>query len=86
MDVNIIQRGQTLSALVDGNWEPERSGNYTIDCSTGRDLANEVISITRDTRNPLVIGTAIRAMVESNRYEAVEIGFCSRLGVVLVGS
>lgn len=74
-----------LSFMVDGKWSPETTGDYSKDAQTGRDCADELISMIERTENPCLFGTVVRGIVESGVYGAVEIGFCSKIGIHLIG-
>lgn len=66
-------------------WNPDRSGSYTECCARGRAYAKELIKHIRDTENPTVFGSVVRAISASGRYEGIEIGFCTEVGVQLLG-
>jgi len=66
-------------------WMPQRTGEYAFDCAQGRRYADELISFMREKNDPLPFGNVIRAIAEHGKMEAVEIGFCSRLGIILAG-
>jgi hypothetical protein len=67
-------------------WAPQRTGNYAQDTATGRRCADELLAYMRMKDDPLPFGQVTRAITEGGRYEAVEIGFCSRIGIhLLVG-
>jgi hypothetical protein len=68
-------------------WSPRRTGNYAQDAAYGRDCAEELLLYMRVKDDPLPYSQVARAISESGRFEAVEIGFCSRIGIhLLVGS
>lgn len=66
-------------------WQPVRSGNYATDCNTGRRCADELLTYMREKDDPTAFGRVMRAITERGKMEAVEIGFCSRIGIVLIG-
>jgi hypothetical protein len=68
-------------------WSPRRTGDYAQDAAYGRDCAEELLLYMRVKDDPLPYSQVARAISESGRFEAVEIGFCSRMGIhLLVGS
>lgn len=75
-----------LPAFANGTWNPVRSGDYAEDCSFGRETGEQVLLAIRDSENPALLGTAIRAMVEAGNYGGVEAGFCSVFGMSLAQS
>lgn len=75
-----------LPAFANGKWNPIRSGDYAEDCSFGRENGKQVLLAIRESENPALLGTAIRAMVEAGHYGGVEVGFCSVFGLSLVRS
>jgi hypothetical protein len=64
-------------------WNPIRTGDYAADCKQGKQYADELLRTIRAHPNPTVIGSIVRAMIENAAYEAVEIGFCNHIGVML---
>jgi len=69
--------------IADGRWQPTRTGDYEADCRHGHELAKDIADrVSRDS-NPLHLSVAMRAIVESGRWEGVEIGLFSRLGMML---
>lgn len=66
-----------------GNWQPTRTGDYAADCQHGRDLAEDIANRVSLEQNPLHFSVVAQAIVESGRWEAVEIGLFSRLGMFL---
>jgi len=75
---------QTASEAV-AFWEPDRSGEYEVACARGRDYADELLSYIRDEQNPTIFGSVVRAITAGGIYGAVEIGFCNRIGIQLLG-
>lgn len=75
-----------LPAFANGTWNPVRSGDYAEDCSFGRETGEQVLLAVRESENPALLGTAIRAMVEAGKYGGVEAGFCSVFGMSLAHS
>lgn len=68
-----------------GEWEPDRGGDYETQNARGRAYAVEVLEVIQNTRNPAIFGSCVRAIAGAGIYGAVEIGFCHRLGVELLG-
>jgi hypothetical protein len=67
-------------------WAPRRTGDYATDTAYGRRCADELIGFMRLKNCHLAFGQVMRAITAVGKYEAVEIGFCHRIGVhVLVG-
>jgi hypothetical protein len=66
-------------------WAPERSGDYETDNAAGRRHAEALMRLIRETDNPTIYGSVVRAMTLHGTYGAVEIGFCSRIGIELIG-
>lgn len=66
-------------------WAPERDGDYALVNARGRDYAEALLRVIRETQNPTIFGSVIRAIVAGGVYGPVEIGFCHALGVELVG-
>ena len=81
LDSNIDTR--LPNYMADGIWQPARTGNYKADCSHGYELAGDIVERMRREENPLYLSIAMRAMVESGRWEAVEIGLVSRFALLL---
>lgn len=77
------EESNVLPCLIDGKWAPDRTGNYADDCAKGRAEAELMLVYIDQTQNPAVFGTIARAIVVAGVYEAVEIGFCSRIGIQL---
>lgn len=65
-------------------WRPVRTGNYAEDTARGRRYADELLTYIRLKNCPMAFSQVARAMTQAGRYEAVEIGFCSRIGIHLV--
>jgi hypothetical protein len=75
-----------LSFVSDGNfWSPDRSGTYVEGNARGRVYADELLAKIRDEQDPTIFGSVIRAMSAGGTYGAVEIGFCGRIGIELIG-
>jgi hypothetical protein len=66
-------------------WVPERSGDYAVDCETGRRYARDLLVLIRSEGNPALFGSVIRAISEVGVFGGVEIGFCSHIGIELIG-
>jgi len=67
------------------HWEPQREASYEVECANGRRYADELLRYMDQTDNPVIFGTVIRAMVAGGKYGAAEIGFCSAIGIELLG-
>lgn len=72
-----------FSFIKDGRWSPVRTGRSAIDNEHGRACADEVLAFIAETNNPAIFGSVIRAITEGGVYCAVEIGFCSRIGIYM---
>lgn len=66
-------------------WSPTRSDNYEQDCRTGRAYAEELLAYLGKSQDATIFGSIVRAIAKQGQYEAVEIGFCSRLNFRLCG-
>lgn len=66
-------------------WTPERTGDYANDCAMGRDYAAELLAHMVTSQDSGIFGAVMRAITRSGVYDAVEIGFCTHLGVYLLG-
>lgn len=76
----------TLPLSETGEWQPERSGDYQKDTASGRRYADNVLGLVDDRANPLIFGAVVKAIVQGGVYDAVEIGFCSRIGMALAAA
>ena len=72
-----------LSVIVNGKWQPERTNNYETDCKRGRAIAEEMMNLMQSDDNPALFGSVARAITEGGVFQAIETGFCSRLGIAL---
>jgi len=72
------------SYLKDGLWMPERSGRFFEDCARGHRYAAELIAEMTQENNPTLLGAVVRSMIDGGKFEAVEIGFFSRVGQQIV--
>jgi len=66
-------------------WAPATADDYEAQCALGRSYAEALLAEMKATKNPLLFGTVIRAITAAGKYEGVEIGFCSALGIELLG-
>ena len=73
-----------LDYVAGGLWQPTRTGNYRADCRHGRELADHIIWRMRRDNNPLHLSVAVRAAVESGRWEGVEIGLFQALAEMVM--
>lgn len=73
-----------LSSIVDGKWAPERPEDYVEACGAGARYADEMIGVIRDTQNPTILGSVMQAIADSAEFGGVEIGFYTRVAVVLM--
>lgn len=63
-------------------WAPECTGDYSKDCQIGRLAATELVDYLRENPHASTIfGSIVRAMTEAGRFDAVEVGFCSVIGI-----
>lgn len=65
-------------------WKPVRSGNYEVDCATGREYAENLLAFMRKNQNPLILRSVIQSMNSQDALGGVEIGFLTRLGTELL--
>ncbi len=73
-----------LPGMNGGEWMPARSESYEQDCATGREYARALQEIMCEQGNPALFGTVVRAITAGGRFEGVEIGFCSVIGIQLL--
>ena len=66
-------------------WTPERPAKYPDACAMGRDYAAELLVYIAATGDSAMFGAVMRAITRGGLYEGVEIGFCSHIGIHLVG-
>lgn len=76
--------GMTLPGMRGSEWAPERSGSYEQDCATGREYATVLMTIISEQENPALFGTVVRAITAGGKFEGIEIGFCSVIGITLM--
>lgn len=69
---------------VDSYWEPDRRGDYGEACARGQDYADALLELIRDEEEPVLFGFVLQAIVAKGVYDAVEIGFFTRLGSELL--
>jgi hypothetical protein len=72
-----------ISAIHDGRWQPDRSGDYATDCAAGREIGAEVADLISSTGNPAFFGTIARAIAEAGQFDGIEAGFCSHIGILI---
>ena len=85
MDMNAGGDMPSLPLKDGALWQPDRTGNYGKDCETGRAAADSLLQTIEETQNPCLFGTVVRAMVEGGVFGGVEAGFCSVIGIKLIG-
>ena len=66
-------------------WVPERTGNYADDCARGRRYARELLNFMREKNDPLPFNQVVRSMTDGGTMSGVEIGFCTEIGIYLIG-
>jgi|GEM_PF-1829721 len=66
-------------------WAPDRTGEYEVQCARGRAYADALLAHMRETRNPTLYGAVMRGITSEGVYGGVEIGFCNRIGIELIG-
>lgn len=76
--------GLTLPGMRGSEWAPSRSDCYEQDCATGREYATALMTIISEQENPALFGTVVRAITAGGRFEGVEVGFCSVIGIQLL--
>jgi len=67
-------------------WTPERPADRAQAIEMGKDYAREMLVMIRETDNPLIFGAVIRTMTSNGLWGPVEMGFCSVLGIELLGA
>ena len=65
-------------------WQPERSGEWATDNSTGRKMADEIVEKMRHAGNPTLLGHTMKAVIAQGVYDGVEVGFFHRLAERLI--
>lgn len=75
-DLSFVESKQNL-------WAPTRTGDYAVDVEHGRRCADELLTYMRIKEDALPYSQVTRAITEGGKYDAVEIGFCSRIGILL---
>jgi hypothetical protein len=55
------------------------SGDFALDCATGRACADNLILRMAQTRCTPALGAVVRELMKGGRWEAVHIGFFQRL-------
>ncbi|AOR76547.1 hypothetical protein [Novosphingobium resinovorum] len=76
-----------LSFVAEGDlWAPERTGDYSTDCATGRRHAAELIEFMHQSGNAPIFGSVIRRITEKGQFDGVETGFCAQFGITLLGA
>lgn len=76
--------GLVLPGMVGSEWAPARSDDYNRDCTTGREHAAALMAIIGEQENPALFGTIVRAITAAGKFEGVEVGFCSAIGIQLL--
>ena len=74
---------QVPFVTADWEWKPTRTGDYGKDCDAGRHAAERLMAVIQQTDNPVLFGTVMRSIIAAGKYDAVEIGFCSVIGIEL---
>lgn len=70
---------------VESHWAPDRSGDYPDQCMRGRAYADELVAYIQKENDPTMFGAVVRSIVAGRKYDGVEIGFCSGIGIELLG-
>jgi uncharacterized protein YllA (UPF0747 family) len=55
------------------------TGDYAVDCATGRQIADSLMIRMAETEYTPALGEIVREMMKVGRWEAVHIGFFQRL-------
>lgn len=58
---------------------PTVSGDYSADCSGGRDLADDLLGQISDGASPCLLGRVVADLASNGAYSAVHIGFFQRI-------
>jgi hypothetical protein len=58
---------------------PTVSGDYSADCSNGRDLADDLIEQIGEGASPCLLGRVVADLASNGTYGAVHIGFFQRI-------
>jgi uncharacterized protein YllA (UPF0747 family) len=70
---NTIQRNE-----IAGFTRIAETGNYAVDCATGRQVADSLMIRMAETEYTPALGEIVREMMKVGRWEAVHIGFFQR--------
>ena len=81
-DVHLSFMGRTADGAR-SFWLPKKSGDYVIDCATGRKAAIELCDYMLANDNPVLLGSVMRDMVAGGEFGGVEAGFCSEIAIQL---
>ena len=65
-------------------WSTKATGDWTIDCATGRGYAEEMLNCIRTKQNPTGLGHIVKAMVGHGQWGGVEVGFFQRVSEELL--
>ncbi|MCW1381513.1 hypothetical protein OLX02_01620 [Novosphingobium sp. KCTC 2891] len=68
---------------IESHWNPERTGDYAVDCATGRNYAGQFAAMMRDGGNESLLPWIIRAMPRGQEMSGVEIGFLTALSMLV---
>lgn len=55
------------------------SGNYTVDCATGRLYYEKLIKVMQEVQNYLLLHIVLVAIIEAGAITGIEIGFLNAL-------
>ncbi|RWO06304.1 MAG: hypothetical protein EOS07_21940 [Mesorhizobium sp.] len=65
-------------------WNPVRTGDYSVDCATGRAYYFELHNFMLAKSNPTFLSRVLSAQVEGGKWDGVEIGFSQALSEQLM--
>lgn len=65
-------------------WNPARTGDYSVDCATGRAYFRELFDLILATSNPTFLPRVLSAQVQGGKWEGVEIGFSHAMAEKLI--
>lgn len=60
------------------------TGDYSTDCSTGRQLAETIIAGMQSTGFPGALGFVVRDIIAKGKFEALHIGFFNTISECVI--
>lgn len=72
-----------LPGFVEGQWKPERTGDYATDCRRGREAGAMIRSAMQESGNPAFLSGVASAIVAGGEFGGFEVGLFTDLGIAL---